>query len=659
MPEKQLKKNKERLRKLAAEKSTLQLLIHMMKKMISVSGLEQTLSRMLNIILENLGGTNAAVCYKIGERFYCADALGGNKEIDSPDDDGVKKVFETGVPVELVNETCDSHLLSPGFKSVWTWIYPLSVKSEIIGVIKIENMHIRTAELSRNLPIFLDFAAIMLNNEINGYSKLKNINEELCQANFSLKNEIERRICGEEKLRVLNEELEKRVAERTAEIREANMRLHKELEERKSAEKALELKTCELQRSKEELETANDLLTETLEYSEKMASAARDASAAKSRFMANMSHELRTPMNGIMGFASLLSMSGLNAGQHELNNMVQASSEHLLHIINDILDFSKIESGRLKIDKTPFVLLQTMKATIDTLAGTNKNNDVNIVFMHSSDIGFESSYLGDPVRIEQILSNLVTNALKFTRKGSVEVNVRETAAADNISTIIITVMDTGIGISPDRLGEIFESFHQLDESYTKKYGGTGLGLSIVKNLTEMMGGKISVKSVPGQGSVFSVEIPFEKCPAAAGEGLQSKARPVIDQFEPPVNILLVEDDVISQSLMQSLAEYFNWKLRIACSGIEGFKAYQEGNYDIILMDVQLPELSGYEVTKIIRNYESHTGIRIPIIAVTAYAMAGDREKFIGAGADEFISKPFAKEELYEKVVELVKAARKN
>ncbi|HBC74568.1 MAG TPA: histidine kinase, partial [Candidatus Wallbacteria bacterium] len=121
----------------------------------------------------------------------------------------------------------------------------------------------------------------------------------------------------------------------------------------------------------------------------------------------------------------------------------------------------------------------------------------------------------------------------------------------------------------------------------------------------------------------------------------------------------VEDDVISQSLLQSLAEYFNWKLRIACSGIEGFKAYQEGNYDIILMDVQLPELSGYEVTKIIRNYESHTGIRIPIIAVTAYAMAGDREKFIGAGADEFISKPFAKEELYEKVVELVKAARKN
>ena len=659
MPEKQLKKNKERLRKLAAEKSTLQLLIHMMKKMISVSGLEQTLSRMLSVILENLGGTNAAVCYKIGGRFYCADALGGNKEIDSPDDGGVKKVFETGVPVELVNETCDSHLLSPGFKSVWTWIYPLGVKSEIIGVIKIENMHIRTAELSRNLPIFLDFAAIMLNNEINGYSKLKKINEELCQANCSLKNEIERRICGEEKLRVLNEQLEKRVAERTAEIMEANVRLHKELEERKNAEKALELKTLELERSKIELETANNLLTETLEYSEKMASAARGASAAKSRFMANMSHELRTPMNGIMGFASLLSMSGLNAGQHELNNMVQASSEHLLHIINDILDFSKIESGRLKIDKTPFVLLQTVKSTIDTLAGTNKNNDVNIVFMHSSDIGFESSYLGDPVRIEQILSNLVTNALKFTRKGSVEVNVRETAAVDNIANVIITVKDTGIGISPDRLGEIFESFHQLDESYTKKYGGTGLGLSIVKNLTEMMGGKISVESVPGQGSVFTVEIPFEKCQADAGEVMRSGARPVIDQFEPPVNILLVEDDAISRSLMQSLAEYFNWKLRTACSGIEGFKAYQEGNYDIILMDVQLPELSGYEVTKIIRNYESHTGIRIPIIAVTAYAMAGDREKFIGAGADEFISKPFDKEELYEKVVRLVKARRKN
>jgi signal transduction histidine kinase/CheY-like chemotaxis protein len=631
----------------------------MMKKMISVSGLEQTLSRMLSIILENLGGTNAAVCYKIGGRFYCADALGGNKAIDSLDDGDVKKVFETGVPVERINETSDSHLLSPGFKSVWTWIYPLSVQSEIIGVVKIENMHIRTAELSRNLPIFLDFVAIMLNNEINGYSKLKKINEELCQANGSLKNEVERRIFGEEKLRILNEELEKRVAERTAEIREANMRLHKELEERKSAEKALELKTCELQRSKEELETANNLLTETLEYSEKMASAARDASAAKSRFMANMSHELRTPMNGIMGFASLLSMSGLNAEQHELNNMVQASSDHLLHIINDILDFSKIESGRLKIDKTPFALLQTMKTAIDTVAGTNKNNDVSIVFMHSSDIGFESRYLGDPVRVEQILSNLLTNALKFTRKGSVEVNVRETAVADNISTVVITVRDTGIGISPDRLGEIFESFHQLDESYTKKYGGTGLGLSIVKSLTGMMGGKISVESLPGQGSVFTVEIPLEKCPADAGEGLQPEGRSVIEQFEPPVNILLVEDDVISQSLMQSLAEYFKWKLQIACSGIEGFKAFQKGNYDIILMDVQLPELSGYEVTKIIRNYESNAAIHTPIIAVTAYAMAGDREKFIGAGADEFISKPFAKEELYEKVVGLVKAVRKN
>lgn len=384
----------------------------------------------------------------------------------------------------------------------------------------------------------------------------------------------------------------------------------------------------------------NDLL-----IAKQQAEAANDA---KDMFLANMSHELRTPMNGIMGFASLMATSGLNEKQAEYNEMIKESANHLLELINDVLDFSRLESKKLKLERAPFDLVQTAKGAIDMIIQLAEKKKLNLGFELKSEIGYR--VIGDRLRIKQIIINLLSNAVKFTSSGSVTLSIEEKERSSTGSVIAIKVSDTGIGIPPASLGEIFEMFIQLDDSASKKHGGAGLGLSIVKGLAEAMGGKVSAESEVNKGSVFTVEIPFDihSEPAAIKESAQAAASNSIQagNFKKPLNVLLVEDDFINQKFMKVLLTRIGWNVQTASNGREAVNLYEPGRFDAVIMDGQMPEMSGFEASAAIREIEKTRGTgRVPIIALTAYAMKGDREKFISAGMDDYISKPVQNEKI--------------
>jgi len=357
-------------------------------------------------------------------------------------------------------------------------------------------------------------------------------------------------------------------------------------------------------------------------------------------------------MNGIMGFAKLLSMSELSGEQKEFVDLISLSSDHLLEIINDILDFSKIEAGKLKLINQPFSIKEMIKKLFGFFNAINKNKKVKLKC--EIDARIEDSYMGDPLRIHQILTNLLSNAIKFTAAGEVVICLSEQARTESISTIKITVTDTGIGIPDDKINEIFETFHQLENSYTKKYAGIGLGLSIVKNLLQLMNGEISVTSSLGRGSAFSVTLHLKRRAnesiTIAGVDDEIKTAGSGGSFEkPPCNILIAEDDYLNQRLLIKLLSEKGFEIDVANNGFDALKLYESGDYSLILMDIQMPELDGLSAIKTIREREAGTLKHTPIIAATAYALKEQLEEFIAAGADACISKPFDMKEFWIKV----------
>jgi len=277
-----------------------------------------------------------------------------------------------------------------------------------------------------------------------------------------------------------------------------------------------------------------------------------------------------------------------------------------------------------------------------------KELDIKYSFLNN----FNYNLSGDAVRVNQILANLLINAVKFTPAGKIEILICEVLKTEKISRISVSVSDTGIGIPEEKISEIFEMFHQLEESYNRKHGGAGLGLAIVKSLVEMMNGTISVKSRIGFGSIFTIEIPFDIIQERPdrSQDLGKKAFSM-----PGLNILLAEDDRISQLLIKSIAEQNGWNIEIASNGEQAVKKYAVKKYDVIFMDGQMPDMDGFEATKRIRETEMHNGLsRIPIIAITAYALREDRDKFILAGIDDYITKPIDEEILLRKLSRLIK-----
>ena len=421
--------------------------------------------------------------------------------------------------------------------------------------------------------------------------------------------------------------LEHQVTERTQELSVTNLELQIEISWRRRAE----MKFAE----------ARD--------------AALEASRAKSEFLASMSHEIRTPMNTIMGMADLLAESRLTSEQREYINAFRAAGDNLLTLINEILDLSKIEAGHLTLGSVNFDLRQLVKQTTEILDVVAHEKGVAALYRIGADV--PTALVGDPGRLRQLLTNLLGNAVKFTQKGDVELDIRNDPGASEAGCLLFRVSDTGIGIPPEKLETIFDSFTQADSSTTREYGGTGLGLAIARRLVQLMGGRIWAESKPGAGSIFfftaklgvQAIIPTRALSphiSRASQGTIVGPNPSNQRFS--LRILLVEDSRPNRLLVQAYLKNTQHQLEIAENGEAGVAKFTGGTYDLVLMDMQMPVMDGYAATRAIRQWQAERGVEpTPIIALTAYALKDDAQKSREAGCSDHITKPIKKAHLME------------
>ncbi|BHH84622.1 response regulator [Desulforhopalus sp. 52FAK] len=378
---------------------------------------------------------------------------------------------------------------------------------------------------------------------------------------------------------------------------------------------------------------------------------ARKANKAKSNFLATMSHEIRTPLNGMVGVTEILSRTDLSRQQLHYVNLISRSSEWLMRVITDGLDFSKIEAGEFLISSETYNFSSAMVQFCALYQGLQKDREVQ--FTSSLDNNLPEMVVGDQLRLNQVLSNLVSNSLKFTKKGEVHFSAKVILRKRDGVRIQFTVTDTGLGIAPDKQAMIFEPFRQADSGVAQKYGGTGLGLAIASRIIDLMGGKLILNSVLGEGASFSFNLFFP-------EPSEETVREVEDEMKKstlalgwtrPPKLLVVEDHEINREVVVNQLENMHCSVALAVNGFEAVEYLKENTVDLVLMDCQMPQMDGYTATRMIREKEGRGGgnKRLPIVALTAHVTVEDREKCINAGMDDYLGKPFTAELLRKKL----------
>jgi PAS domain S-box-containing protein len=392
---------------------------------------------------------------------------------------------------------------------------------------------------------------------------------------------------------------------------------------------------------------------------------AEDSSKAKETFLANMSHEIRTPMTGILGIANLLAKTELNEQQKKFTKLISESANNLLTIVNDVLDIEKISAGKLDLELIPFRLEDKVFTTLQSFQFKAEDKNINLLLKNA--LPPELVIVGDPFRLGQILNNLLSNALKFTQEGEISINMDCKQEMDDQIAVEFQVQDTGIGIGNERLGEIFHPFVQATSDTTRKYGGTGLGLTICKNLVEMQGGKITVDSTLNEGTVFSFYIPYKK-----GDKSMLVEEPIGDlDFKDleSIKILVAEDVELNQFLIKHILGAWGCDITVVNNGKEAVEKVERQSFDLILMDIQMPEMDGISATKLIRQMHAsdkslitkkirtlnaRDRSNIPIIALTANALKGDGQHYMDIGMNGYITKPYTEEKLFQVITQVIK-----
>ena len=695
---------RERNRRLAQEKSYLELTIQLMNAISRTGGVEEVVERSLTGIMGKIGGTNAILYYFAEDKVHCADVLGRRETLEAINDPEVREVL-AGRQVRCVAaDFGNTLLLTRPFSKSWNWTVPLLAGDEAVGVIQLCNMHLSYQELEGVIQPFFGYLALTLKTVLAEEAKLHWAYDQLKETNRALVVENDARRRAEKQLHRANLELEKQVEARVAELALARHdlqaildnvpamigywdrnqrnrfgnRAHREwfgvdpaempgkpLREvpgerhyaliRPHVERALQGEPQSFERAIESCEggevrhsQANYIpdvrdgevqgfyvLVTDITDIKRAELAAEAANRAKSEFLAMMSHEIRTPITGVLGMVDLMRTTPLDPEQTGYLDTLASSTRMLLVILNDILDFSKIEAGKLVLESIGFDIGEIARDIVALARGDAAAKHLTVGLEVAAEV--PGTLVGDPARVRQILQNLVGNAVKFTEAGTVDLRVSAAERRNGRVRLRVEVCDTGIGIDPEQRGLLFLPFSQLDLSSSRRYGGTGLGLAISRQLVGMMGGEIGVDSRPGAGSRFWFTLDLGEAAALPAVPATLGGAPPKEEAR-PLRILLAEDNSINQMLIGSMLRKFGHTVEVADTGRAALAAVAARDFDLVLMDMQMPEMDGSEATRAIRALPPPRG-RIPVLALTADVLPEHRARFREAGIDGLVPKP--------------------